>query len=344
MKNKNTLISIIIPVYNTKKEYLEKCLESVLNQTYKNIEILVIDDGSNIETKHFLSLYESKDRLKIIFKDNSGVSDSRNIGLENAKGEWILFVDSDDLLSLDCCETFMAIENINELDMILAKTWIYMEEIQEKKENYGGAKEGLVQNKQELIDAIFLEKGTRYSYIDTSWAKLFRKKFLNTHQLRFKKELKLGEDGLFMYECIKESTFIYFLNKPMYVYRRNPFSVCSSFHSDYIKNFETLFQMYDHIFQMYHVQEKSFHYFVIRQISNIIQKYFMNPNNHDSYKTKKKSFIQMLNIPLFRAALDQIETKQLSKGKKIIVMFCKYHFFRGIIVLYKIKNLIRKCM
>lgn len=98
------LISIIIPVYNVEK-YLKKCLDSVLEQTYKNLEIILVDDGSTDNSKTICDEYEKKDkRIKLIHKENGGLSDARNAGINIAKGEYITFVDSDDYISKDYVE------------------------------------------------------------------------------------------------------------------------------------------------------------------------------------------------------------------------------------------------
>lgn len=98
IENNNDLISIIVPVYNV-EEFLNRCVESILIQSYKNIEILLIDDGSTDNSSKICDEYSIKDkRVKVIHKENGGLSDARNIGLENANGKYIAFVDSDDYI------------------------------------------------------------------------------------------------------------------------------------------------------------------------------------------------------------------------------------------------------
>ena len=110
----NKLVSIIIPVYNVEK-YLAECIESVLKQTYQNIEILLIDDGSPDNSGKICDEYEEKDsRVRVIHKENGGVSSARNVGLEQANGEYITFIDSDDFVSESYIEElYIALENGN---------------------------------------------------------------------------------------------------------------------------------------------------------------------------------------------------------------------------------------
>ena len=104
---KAALLSVIIPVYNV-EPYLEQCLDSVINQTYKNLEIICINDGSTDNSLKILEKYQKKDnRIKLINQKNKGLSEARNAGLDVAKGEYIAFVDSDDYLELNAYEEAM---------------------------------------------------------------------------------------------------------------------------------------------------------------------------------------------------------------------------------------------
>ena len=117
----NDMISIIVPVYNAEK-FLTKCLDSIINQTYKNIEIICVDDDSSDKSSKILNEFAEKDkRIKVIHKANEGVSLARNVGLESAKGNYILFVDSDDWIEQSTCE--VAINKIIEenADIIMGK-------------------------------------------------------------------------------------------------------------------------------------------------------------------------------------------------------------------------------
>ena len=105
----NNLISIIVPVYNV-EEYLPACLDSIINQTYTEIEIILVDDGSTDSSGEICDRYAKIDeRVKVIHKSNGGLSDSRNVGIQVAKGEYIGFVDSDDYVEFDMYETLFNI-------------------------------------------------------------------------------------------------------------------------------------------------------------------------------------------------------------------------------------------
>ena len=104
---KGSFVDVIVPVYNTEK-YLPKCIESILAQTYKNIELILVDDGSLDDSGRICDEYAAQDsRIQVIHKENGGVSKARNSGIDKAKGEWLLFVDSDDWVEEKYVETFL---------------------------------------------------------------------------------------------------------------------------------------------------------------------------------------------------------------------------------------------
>ena len=111
------LISIIVPVYNVEK-YLEKCVDSIINQTYKNIEIILVDDGSKDNSGKICDIIKEKDeRIKVIHKQNGGLSDARNAGLKIAKGTYIGFVDSDDYIAEDMYQTLYSLSKEKNADI-----------------------------------------------------------------------------------------------------------------------------------------------------------------------------------------------------------------------------------
>ena len=120
------LISIIVPVYNVEK-YVAECIESIIKQTYQNLEILLIDDGSTDNSGKICDKYAEKDkRIKIIHKENGGVSSARNLGLDLAQGEYIAFIDSDDFVSNKYIESLYSAIEHKDAEIVLSKYSNYM--------------------------------------------------------------------------------------------------------------------------------------------------------------------------------------------------------------------------
>jgi len=205
-------VSIIIPVYNTEK-YLRQCLESVINQTFKDIEIIVVNDCSKDNCLTIIKEYQLKDNRIILInlKNNVGLGFARNEGIKIAKGNYIVFIDSDDWVKKDYIETlFNSIEKYN-LDVFATSFCLYdNKSTQTKIYKYSQ----FVTNCKNY-DILLLTP----SRICTPWARIYKKNFLIKNNIFFL--LKSKEDSLFFYELILSRPKILFANIPMYFYRTN---------------------------------------------------------------------------------------------------------------------------
>ena len=169
------LVSVIVPVYNVEK-YLEKCLDSITRQTYENLEIILVDDGSTDDSGRMIDEYKkgTKDkRIRIIHKKNGGLSSARNAGLELMKGEWVVFVDSDDYISRDFVETLynLAIKNNAEIATCSFESFSDDGSILKKSPSWpNGAMSGT-----EAINDMFANKRPAYIWLSMFRAELFVK-------------------------------------------------------------------------------------------------------------------------------------------------------------------------
>lgn len=220
--------SIIIPVYNC-EQYISASIESVLSQSEDSREIIIINDGSTDRTKKICSDYSKKyPFIKLINKENSGVSDARNIGLENATGDYILFLDADDELADGALETFeRVIENENNPDIILAN---YCMKLNDKCRNTGDMCNTVIDNRDHHFVSNVLDfyraRDNTFGNLRTIWAKAYSKKLLES--VRFNSQLKIGEDMLFFLECVFLAVRIVCVSDTVYVYRIHEASVMQS--------------------------------------------------------------------------------------------------------------------
>lgn len=202
------LVSIIIPVYNVEK-YLNKCIESVVSQTYKNLDIIIIDDGSKDSSGKMCDEWASKDkRIRVIHKTNGGLSDARNVGIEHAKGNYISFVDSDDFIENDMIEVLLKEIKENNCDISICgyyKTYV------DKDEIIDNSKEIFVMNKIEAIDRMNILG----SYDVSAWGKLFNISLIK--DIRFPVG-KLSEDWFVMYKIFYNANRICYNPNPKYHY------------------------------------------------------------------------------------------------------------------------------
>ncbi|MBR3685869.1 MAG: glycosyltransferase family 2 protein [Clostridia bacterium] len=210
----SALVSIIVPVYRV-EYWLPKCIKSLLAQTYKNIEIILVDDGSPDKSGTICDKFAKKDsRIKVIHKENGGVSSARNAGIDAAEGEYICFVDSDDWLSEDAIETLYAEFLKNNVQIVIANMITV------------GKRNGLFRlvNKERIIsfndpDNLFLDL-YQESSLGGLVNKLFVASLIKDNTIRLKEGMKFGEDVLFLLECFKHCSAISLIEKPIYYYNR----------------------------------------------------------------------------------------------------------------------------
>ena len=200
--------SIIIPVYNAEKNII-RCVNSVLNQTYKNFEIILINDGSNDNSEKIIKEIqeENNDIIKYYYKENKGVSNTRNYGLNIATGEYIIFVDADDFLEIN------SLEKINrqiEDNDILIYNW---KEISEKDSIMINMKETQCDSFEKFITEDFNEL---WRYVNPVWNKAIKKEIIKS--IEFNEKMSLGEDLLFNIQVMYNSKKIKVLNEFLYNY------------------------------------------------------------------------------------------------------------------------------
>lgn len=209
----NPLISVIVPVYRAEK-YLPRCINSILNQTYKNFELILVDDGSPDNSGKICDDYALKDnRIKVIHKENGGVSSARNAGIDVANGEYINFIDSDDWVPLDSLEILLNAIVENNADLSVG--------------GYESRELKIVNNslpyKTILLDENFLVDASELKILDSghfhsSCCKLFKKQIIKSANINFNLSIKQGEDCLFVREYLLNSKKIITLNQNVYYY------------------------------------------------------------------------------------------------------------------------------
>lgn len=209
------MISIIIPVYNVEKT-LRQCLDSVLGQSYKNFEVIIVDDGSPDGSPAICDEYAEKDsRIKVIHKENGGVSSARNVGLQYAKGDWVTFVDSDDWLEPNYCEV------ISKTDADLTffgEIW----HCQDGKIRIFSSGEYYVKGSVRSIyeKLFYLRKNAdNHEYFGFTWNKVFRLSIIEQNRLRFEEKLSLREDEVFTQEYCRHINSLRVIEMALYNYR-----------------------------------------------------------------------------------------------------------------------------
>lgn len=218
------LISVIIPVYNVEK-YLSQCLDSVIGQTYQNLEIIIIDDGSTDNSGKMCDIYAQKDpRVQVIHQNNAGVSAARNMGLKTAKGAYIGFVDADDYIRPDMYEYLYQLITQDNANIAMCNWY-----------SDGLSVTNPINTAYRLIPAseIFV-----YGHYPNPVNKLFRAKLLENQW--FDPEITYGEDAFFIFELIKKGGMIALGNGNKYYYRQHVTSARHKFTPKHLNRIRTM--------------------------------------------------------------------------------------------------------
>lgn len=235
----NPLLSIIVPCYNTGK-YIEKCLYSIINQNYQNIEVIVVDDGSIDDTREIVnSIIKSDNRIKYIYKENSGVSDTRNKGIMEASGEFITFVDSDDYVEQQIYEVLISLALKYSSDIShCSYSRVNMDGI---RSEVGGTGKIYEMNSKDSIEKL-LNGGL---FAGGVWNKIYKKTILT--DVLFDKKYSINEDILFNFYAFLKAEKIIFIDECFYNYLSSDTSSCN--HTDIIVKHEQVYSISDEMYQ-----------------------------------------------------------------------------------------------
>lgn len=205
------LVSVIVPMYNSQK-YISRCIESIITQTYRDIEIIVIDDGSNDKSFEIVEKFSKKDnRIKLITQKNSGVSTSRNNGLKLASGKYIFFIDSDDWIEKNYIEILVNTSEKENLEFTFCDWYVY-----EKEKIYVDNINKEFFNKTTCEDVFKHFLNSRSG--GAPWAKVFLKSIIEEYDIKFIEGLPYGEDYLFVLKYISNITRLKYINKALVNY------------------------------------------------------------------------------------------------------------------------------
>lgn len=254
-------MSVIIPVYKVEK-YLHQCVDSVLNQTYKNIEVILVDDGSPDNCPKICDEYAEQDkRIKVIHKKNGGVSSARKVGVESSSGDYVMFVDSDDWLELFTIER--CIEELIKSPDIGCIMFSYIKEtskcsipmkILDQSIHFKGK-----EAKEKIYRRLFgltkeeLSHPERMENLSPCWMKLYRREYAKKGKYFDLKIIGSCEDGLFNMYALKDCDSILYLDIPMYHYRKTNNSLTSSYRPEFITQWGNLFSIMKNIIEIYNL-------------------------------------------------------------------------------------------
>lgn len=344
-------VSIIIPIYNVEK-YLEKCLKSVIRQTYSNTEILLIDDGSTDLSAKISDEYQKRDdRIRVFHKKNGGVSSARNLGIEKAKGEWLTFVDPDDWLEENMIEKSLQIAKKYKADIVQCNNYYNKEKEQTKRKpikpdvlEREGEKIELLQ--LDILSLIYEETENKVSVgpIRGVCGKLYRKSLVEN--VKFKEQLYAFEDGNFNLITFEKAKKIVLFNQYLYHYRRNQKSACNSYKSTWLEQIQEILKEVKNFIVNYKNEnqkfEQMYNTFACELFSSCLTRYFFHDDNPRTLKEKKEQLKDYIKTETYQEVFKNINYKYLNAKQKLIVHLAKKEKIYLIYKLYQLKRRIKK--
>ena len=347
---KKTLVSVIVPIYNA-KEYLQDCVESLLNQTYKNIEILLVDDGSNDGTEVLCEeLAKSDERICVFHKENGGTHTVRNLGVENANGDYLMFIDPDDWLDLDTIERCMVYANNEDLDVIrfnyvrefegqsLKKENKLLEErlyIGDECKNLARLTTGLIQNE--------LNNPETFNFLASACFNIYRKSVIIDNNIKFPNIREIGtfSDGLFNILVFLNINKFRFMDVGFYHYRKtNTGSATYNYRQDFL-NKQLL--MFDIIKKSIPMEEDDFKKAYYNRIAFTTFELCLNVFKRKStYKQKYNEIKSIICDELHVEAFKHFELSNLPIKWKVYNLFIKMRCTRCVVLLTKVMRYIQK--
>ena len=326
----NPKVSIIIPVYNT-EHYLTKCLDSVINQTFKDIEIIIVNDCSTDKSLKIIEEYQKKDERIVIvdLKQNRGLANARNEGIKKIKGSYVAFVDSDDYVEKNYIEKLL----IPGADIIVGS---FYKEYWFKSLKNVVTKEQKLKTKDEYIkDLLSFEKA-----VGCVWGKLFNANYLKEHNILFDENLKLAEDAEFCLRYVQYDPKITYIPDVLYHYNFSSVSMVRTFNEFYADSYKkALKKMEVLIDKTKYLTE--WNNFVAHHLLLICINYCFNPSNKVSYCTKKQMLKEVLKDDLFLNGIKLSSLRDFSLSRRITLFCLKNKKYFLVYIISLIRNSVR---
>lgn len=334
-----SLISVIIPVYNAEK-HLKKSIESVINQSYSNLEIILINDGSIDGSADICKQYLTKDnRIVFIDKENEGVSKSRNLGIEISHGQYLMFVDSDDYIDEYYIQEMLNYLVEKKFDVIVSGMKLVNEKGTLKSQNLY-----LKENSQISFDQI-IEDIINTIYFCSSCKTLVRKDLIINNNIKFNSSLKYGEDLMFSFNILKTANKIGYLSNCGYNYVQVSTSATHNWDYNSICKYCVDNSYIFNQILPYVGDEKYLIYNRIYTKFNLAMIRYVSFSNYKEFKKIVKEIINLINID--KIFLNKVDISKINYERKIntlLIILLKNKLYLIYFIIVKLINLLKRIL
>lgn len=344
------LLSFVVPVYNVER-YLGCCIESLVNQDagQDNTEIILVDDGSTDRSLEICRQYESRfGNIKVFHQENMGANAARNLGLEQAAGEWICFVDGDDWVDKSAYRTLFP-EMGKDWDIIM-----YSHKVVYKERIRSGAPDAkymeIYGDEFRKLETAALNKlaPRKYNFscidVTTLWNKLYRKAFLLNNHLQFEPGMYKVQDLEFNLNVYSYAQKAVYLDKELYYYRNNEDSVTHRYQPDIIEKYDVINRCIEK-FVINNPREdlkQAYYERMATHLRTIMVLCLCNKNNGEKYSVRRKKFIELLKTEPYLTAMEKVDLSNFPFKERVLSTAIKYHSFACCNLLYKMEEIYKK--
>lgn len=319
------MISIIVPIYKVEK-FIKQCVDSIINQTYKDLEIILVDDGSPDKCPEICDEYAQKDsRIKVVHKKNGGLISARKAGVKASTGEYVCFVDGDDWIESDMYEHIAnAIKKYNSDSVITQFYFSYPNK--EDKSDYQLTKEYYIKDEIEkdiYPTMLFANLYYKFGIYPCCWTKVFKRELLEKHLPDTDDRIRIGEDIAFTYPCLMECQSIAFIDKALYHYRMNPESMTKAYDPKlpdiYFLPYQTLVNKSNKL----GVDLSNQLPYYLLYLVNFVIRNEANKNNPKSKKEKNAVLDEILNNKAVLESMQKVNMALLPSHTKLLALSIK---------------------
>lgn len=345
--------SVIVPIYNVEK-YIGKMIESLLQQTLKEIEIILVDDGSPDKSGEICDMYAANDcRIKVIHKKNGGVSAARNDGLKSATGEYVIFCDSDDWLPLDALEKMYQDGKQQDADIVIGDVFL--------SEN-GNDKLVRFYDKPFITsDNGFIRKLIQTDIYKTycpcpyngkpafgyggPWNKAVKRHLLIKNDIVFDVRVKgIFDDIIYTAYILANAKKVAYIQKPVYYYRIIASSITHSYKANVLEINNAIFNSWQEFMNEYGrdgFYQKPYYAVVIRRFVETLPVYFLSVKNPKSFSERMRELKGVMREQVYQEAINGVEVNMLTSFQKLVWKMMRQNSAIGIVLLFKLKTFIK---
>lgn len=351
IKEDKPKVSIIVPVYKV-EQYLPFCLESLVNQTYPNIEIICVNDGSTDNSLNILKQYASKDkRIIVIDKVNEGVSIARNTALQNVNGEYIVFVDGDDWLDEHYVEIMLKTAEQHNADVVMCD---YLKEYDDHSSVAnifdetelilsGADVQSQIRRRMFGLANDELSHPERADVLATVWKQIVKTEICKDKSFFDIRKIATFEDGLFQIDLYKDVKKFVYINKPLYHYRKtNSSSITSIYKSDLFAKWQYLYDILEERIANENLPNEYTKAFNNRICLGVFGIGLNEIANTENIFKKTKNIHNILKKLRYRKAFAALEYKHFPIHWKLFFAFCKYRIAFGVVLMLYCIDFLRK--